>query len=147
MLLFVEFADAVRLFLNFRRIPVRTQYFIYLCIRLDASNIFEFPLKWQKEKGLDPVENSSHLHYLENLCDKMVEALMKNIDTVSEAMEWEASNEAYFEAVHHSIYCREKAGAFMVMQQYGQLFGKYVNPNVADFEVPYSAYFIMCTWY
>ena len=109
------------MFINFRRIPVRALYFIYLCIRLDASNIFEFPLKWQKEKGLDPVGNSSHLHYLDSLCDKMVEALMKNIDTVSDAMEWAASNEAYLEAVHHSIYCKEKAGAFMVMLQYVQL--------------------------
>lgn len=84
---------------------------------MDAANIFEFPLKWQKGKGLDPKENSLHVQYLDRLCDTMVEAVKEKIDAVSKAIESEGSHKTYLEAVHHSLYCKKKAGAFMVRKQ------------------------------
>eukprot|EP00731_Ephydatia_muelleri_P023326 Em0015g909a len=39
-------------------------------VGLESENIFEFQLKWQKNRGLDPEHNPSHSAYLDSLCKR-----------------------------------------------------------------------------
>ena len=84
------------------------------CCRLDSSNIFEFLIKWQKGKGLDPVENPSHKEYLQDASREMVAALKEKISAAAECLEHRVKDKVCQEAMHHSVYCKKKASTFMV---------------------------------
>lgn len=82
--------------------------------RLDSTNIFEFLIKWQKGKGLDPVENPSHSEYLQDFSRDMVTALQEKISAAAECLEHTVKDKVCQEAMHHSMHCKKKASAFMV---------------------------------
>ena len=83
-------------------------------IGLDSTNIFEFHLKWQRGSGLDPVENSAHEDYLQQLCSEIATTLKTRISAAAETLEEGCGNSTCQEVMQHSAYCKKKAKTFMV---------------------------------
>lgn len=81
---------------------------------MDAGNIFEFLLKWQKGKGLDPSDNTAHAEYLEDLGLRMTTVLKDRITGVARMMDSGAGNSVFQETSYQNIYCKKKALATMV---------------------------------
>ena len=82
--------------------------------RLDATNIYEFPLKWQRNRGLDPDLNSTHSEYLAELCDKFFSIMEAKISDAANLLQMQTLHPVYQEVLHHGAYCREKAKDFLV---------------------------------
>ena len=80
--------------------------------RLDASNIFEFSLKWQKNKGLDPDLNSE---YLAKMSEKLTAALEATISDSAKFIQEHTGSAVYQEVLCHGTYCKEKAKDFLVL--------------------------------
>jgi hypothetical protein len=96
-------------------LDIVTYMFIYATYcRLDSTNISEFLIKWQKGKGLDPVENLSHKEYLHDVCQEMVIALQEKISAAAECLEQRVRDKVCQEVMHHGTYCKKKATTFMV---------------------------------
>ena len=85
-------------------------------IGLDSTNIFESLIKWQKGRGLDPEENSTHEEYLREFSEKMVETLRERINIAAESLDCKAQDSLCQEVMFHTAYCRKKAKCFMVCQ-------------------------------
>lgn len=83
--------------------------------RLDSTNIFEFLIKWQRGKGLDPLEKTTHAEYLQELSLEMIDALKARISATAEAIESQSRDEICQEVMCHSVYCKKKATTFMVV--------------------------------
>lgn len=64
---------------------------------MDSSNVLEFPVQWQKGKGLDPESNPAHLQYTTNFTQSF-------FDTVKEKMIIAATNFATISAVQGKVY-------------------------------------------
>ena len=88
--------------------------------RLESENIFEFSLKWQKGKGLDPTHNSSHSAYLEDLCQKFTSGLKRRIEDRAAFMSALDGHRTYQEVLHHGAYCRSRASTCLVCKVWGK---------------------------
>jgi hypothetical protein len=95
---------------------------IFPC-RLDSTNIIEFSLKWQKNKGLDPDENPTHSEYLSSIAESVRSSLMQMIADTADLLEVQSGSPVYQEALCHGQYCIDSAQSFWV----GKLV---VNDNV-----------------
>lgn len=91
--------------------------------RLEASNIFEFPIKWQKNSGLDPDNNSTHSQYLTSMCEKFSSTLESKIANTASLLRVQTSNTVYQEVLHHGACCQEHVQKFMVSQLRNMTFG------------------------
>ena len=87
-------------------------------IGLDSTNIFEYPIKWQKGRGLCPEENSTHEDYLRQLGEDMATTLKARISSTAEALDCKTRDVLCQEVIFHSAYCRKKAKSFMVYYSY-----------------------------
>lgn len=85
------------------------------CIhRLDASNIFEFPVKWEKNKGVDPDLCPSHSDYLLEMCEKVSSALQKQISDAADLLNMQGSNATHQEVLIHGAHCKKIVQRYMV---------------------------------
>ena len=82
--------------------------------RLESENIFEFQLKWQKNRGLDPEHNPSHSAYLESLCKRLTSGLERRIGDMAAFMSVLDVNRTYQEVLHHGAYCRSQGTSCLV---------------------------------
>ena len=83
-------------------------------IRLDSTNIIEFSVKWQKNRGLDPAENPTHSEYLSDLGNSIQSSLMQMVADTADLLEVQSGSPAYQEALCHGQYCKEKGQMFWV---------------------------------
>lgn len=79
----------------------------YLTCRLDASNIFEFLVKWQKNRGLDPNSCPEHSQYITDLCRQFSETLMGKLSQVAGEVEQEMLHPVQQEVLLHAQHCTE----------------------------------------
>lgn len=81
--------------------------FVLNCFRLDFANIFEFLLKWQKNKGLDTKQVLEHEQYITVLCQKVKNVLAKRLSQVAEEIGGEMSCSVYQDVLINAKYCKE----------------------------------------
>ena len=94
---------------------IKFHTFAMSCIhRLDASNIFEFPVKWQKNKGVDPDLCPSHSDYLSEMCEKVSGALHQQISDAAALLELQSSNATHQEVLVHGAHCKKIVQKYMV---------------------------------
>ena len=91
----------------------------YSLNRLDASNICDFPLQWQKGKGLDPENNPSHGQYIASLCEAVRTSLIEKLElTAAErATKTDPQTDVYQEALLHVDHCKAISKDTVVCQQ------------------------------
>ena len=70
------------------------------------SNIFEFPIKWEKGKGLDPTSCQSHQDYLTQMCGSVSQSLEQQISLAADMVSRQTCHPTYQEVLVHSIHCR-----------------------------------------
>ena len=85
-----------------------------LYFRLDSTNILEFYVKWQKNKGLDPDGNPTHLEYLSDLAESVQTTLTGKIADTADLLEVQSGSLVYQEVLCHGQYCKERAKTFWV---------------------------------
>ena len=83
-------------------------------VRLDSTNIAEYSLKWQKNKGLDPTENPTHSEYLTNLAASFESSLEQMITDTADILEVESGSPVYQEVLCHGLYCKDRSKTFKV---------------------------------
>ena len=79
---------------------------LFAC-RLDACNIFEFLVKWQKNRGLDPNSCPEHSQYITDLCRQFSETLMEQLSQVASRVEQEMMHPVEQEVLLHAQHCNE----------------------------------------
>ena len=87
---------------------------VYGSQRLDTTNIIEFSLKWQKNKGLDPAENPTHSEYLSDLAESVQSSLIQMIAATADIMEVQSGSPVYQETLCHGQYCKDRAKSLWV---------------------------------
>ena len=85
---------------------------------LDASNIFEFSLKWEKNKGLDPEQCPSHAQYLSEISEKMTGTIEQQITEAAHILQLQSSSRTYQEVLAHGAHCKEIVTKAMVYKMY-----------------------------
>ena len=85
-----------------------------MCHSLDASNIHEFPIKWQRGKGVDPTLCPSHEAYLTDMCERVSLCLEGHISEAADTVNMQCSNSVYQEVLTHNYHCRELYQTYMV---------------------------------
>jgi hypothetical protein len=73
----------------------------------DASNMFEFSIKWYKGFGLNVDEVPEHAQYISDLCKKMQEVLTQSLTQVAHRVGVEMKCTVYQEVIAHNQYCKE----------------------------------------
>ena len=99
-------------------VEASSRFPFFVLRRLENANIRDFPLKWVKGSGLDPLHDPTHSSYLQKAFANCLELLKAQIDTALE--EYEASpggGDLYKEVVFHGHYCKERAKDFKVSPQ------------------------------
>ena len=81
---------------------------------LEASNIHEFPIKWQQDKGLDPATCPLHEEYLTQMCERVSNALEQRITETADRINVQSCNATYQEVLTHGVYCRNIVQTCMV---------------------------------
>ena len=81
---------------------------------LDVSNIFEFPVKWERGKGLDPTACQPHQDYLGQMCDRLSQSLEQQISLAAEAIDRQTCHATYQEVLTHGLHCRTVFNSHMV---------------------------------
>lgn len=76
----------------------------------------EFSLKWQKNKGLDPAENTTHEEYLSELAESVQSMLTQMITDTADLLKVQSGSPVYQEALCHGQYCQERASTFWVCE-------------------------------
>ena len=89
-----------------RKLCLMHAVYIYNFYSLDVSNIFEFPIKWQQDKGLDPATCPLHEEYLTQMCGKVSLNLEQRITEAADRASMQSSNATYQEVLTHGGYCR-----------------------------------------
>lgn len=82
--------------------------------RLDASNIYEFPIKWQRGKGVDPATCPSHETYLTQMCERVCQCLEQHISRAADIINIQSHNSTYQEVLTHNTHCRKLYQTYMV---------------------------------
>ena len=93
----------------------------WLLCSLDSSNILEFPLKWQKGKGLDPMLNSCHADYLNDMCSTLCAAVEAKISSAAQVLSGKLASAVYDEVLWHATYCKRRVQHFVVSGLHGQI--------------------------
>lgn len=93
------------------------QHCFCVCIishSLDSSNIFEFPIKWERGKGLDPDSCPPHEDYLIQMCERVCHTLQEHISHAADIVHMQTCNATYQEVLVHSTHCQKIAQTYMV---------------------------------
>lgn len=88
--------------------------YLHSLVSLDSTNIAEFCLKWQKNRGLDPDENPSHTEYLSVLTESVQSSIEQMIANAADLLEVQSGSPVYQEVLCHGQYCKERANGFWV---------------------------------
>ena len=88
----------------------------FVTCSLDASNIFEFPIKWERGKGLDPSTCQPHKEYLTEMCERVSRSLEQQISQAADMVGRETSHPNYQEVLTHSLHCRALHNSHLVSE-------------------------------
>ena len=89
-------------------------HFTTISLSLDASNIFEFLIKWQRGRGVDPSAYQPHEDYLMQMCEKVSNTFEQHISDAADILGMQSSNATYQEVLVHAVHCRKIAKSCMV---------------------------------
>ena len=87
-----------------------------LCVlcRLDSSNVFEFPVKWERGKGLDPTNCQPHEGYLSRMCERVRQSLEQQISLAADTVNRQTCHTTYQETLTHGVHCQTLLKSHMV---------------------------------
>ena len=108
---------------NLSRTIHLSTYFLLPECRLDANNIFESPIKWQKNTGLDPNLSYAHSQYLTSMSERFSSTLETKIAKTADLLQAQTSSTSavYQEVLCHGAYCKEQVKKCMVSWFYNCL--------------------------
>ena len=95
------------------RLSLSCVYYAYSC-RLDSSNVFEFPVKWERGRGLDPTNCQPHEDYLSRMCERVRQSLEQQISLAADTVNRQTCHTTYQETLTHGVHCQTLLKSHMV---------------------------------